>query len=74
MELITRTKPNLLIADEGKTIRDINDVYVPAKYDEQGNLIEEEKIPYYSTLIFLADNIDTSKIDELYVEEEIEKE
>ena len=74
MELITRTKPNLLIADEGKTIRDINDVYVPAKYDEQGNLIEEEKIPYYSTLIFLADNIDTSKINELYVEEEIEKE
>ncbi|MDY3777482.1 MAG: hypothetical protein SOZ53_01315 [Candidatus Onthovivens sp.] len=74
MELITRTKPNLLIADEGKMIRSKNDIYIPAKYDEQGNLIEEEKIPYYSTLIFLADNIDTSKIDELYVEEEIEKE
>ena len=74
MELITRTKPNLLIADEGKYIRSRNDIYIPAKYDEQGNLIEEEKIPYYSTLIFLADNIDTSKIDELYVEEEIEKE
>ena len=74
MELITRTKPNLLIADEGKQIRSRNDIYMPAKYDEQGNLIEEEKIPYYSTLIFLADNFDTSKIDELYVEEEIEKE
>ena len=74
MELITRTKPNLLIADEGKYIRSRNDIYIPAKYDEQGNLIEEEKIPYYSTLIFLADNIDTSKIDELYVEEEIDKE
>ena len=74
MELITRTKPNLLIADEGKYIRSRNDIYMPAKYDEQGNLIEEEKIPYYSTLIFLADNIDTSKINELYVEEEIEKE
>ena len=37
-------------------------------------VVEEEKIPYYSNLIFLADNIDTSKIDELYVEEEIEKE
>ena len=74
MELITRTKPNLLIADEGKNIRSRNDIYIPAKYDEQGNLIEEEKIPYYSTLIFLADNFDTSKIDELYVEEEIEKE
>lgn len=74
MELITRTKPNLLIADEGKHIRSRNDIYIPAKYDEQGNLIEEEKIPYYSTLIFLADNFDTSKINELYVEEEIEKE
>ena len=74
MELITRTKPNLLISDEGKYIRSRNDIYIPAKYDEQGNLIEEEKIPYYSTLIFLADNIDTSKINELYVEEEIEKE
>ena len=74
MELITRTKPNLLIADEGKHIKSRNDIYIPAKYDEQGNLIEEEKIPYYSTLIFLTDNIDTSKIDELYVEEEIEKE
>ena len=74
MELITRTKPNLLIADEGKHISSRNDIYIPAKYDEQGNLIEEEKIPYYSTLIFLADNIDTSKIDELYVEEEIDKE
>ena len=74
MELITRTKPNLLIADEGKHIRSRNDIYIPAKCDEQGNLIEEEKIPYYSTLIFLADNIDTSKINELYVEEEIEKE
>ncbi len=74
MELITRTKPNLLIADEGKYIRSRNDIYIPAKYDSQGNLIEEEHKPYYSTLIFLADNFDTSKIDELYVEEEIEKE
>ena len=70
MELITRTKPNLLIADEGKQIRSRNDIYIPAKYDEQGNLISEEKKPYYSTLIFLADNFDTSKIDDLYVEEE----
>ena len=74
MELITRTKPNLLIADEGKHIRSRNDIYIPAKYDEQGNLIEEEKIPYYSTLIFLADNFDENKLNELYVEEEIEKE
>ena len=73
MELITRTKPNLLIADEGKLLRDINDVYVAEHYDEEGNLIPQKK-PYYASIIFLADNIDTSKINELYVEEEIEKE
>ena len=74
MQLISHTKPKMIISDVGKQIRSVDDIYIPAKYDEQGNLIEEEKIPYYSTLIFLADNIDTSKIDELYVEEEIEKE
>lgn len=74
MEFIDRTNPKLLIADKGKLLRAVNDIFIPAKYDSQGNIIEEEHKPYYSTLIFLADNIDTSKIDELYVEEEIEKE
>ena len=74
MEIRNYGNKKILIANENKHIRSRNDIYIPAKYDEQGNLIEEEKKPYYSTLIFLADNIDTSKIDELYVEEEIEKE
>lgn len=74
MEIRNYGNKKILIADENKHIKSRNDIYIPAKYDEQGNLIEEEKIPYYSTLIFLADNIDTSKINELYVEEEIEKE
>lgn len=73
MQYIGYSKPKLLIADEGKMLRDINDVYVAEHYDEEGNLIPQKK-PYYASIIFLADNFDTSKIDELYVEEEIEEE
>ena len=72
MQIITHTNPKLLIADEGKLLRAINDVYVPAKYDEDGKLIKEEHIPYKSTVIFLADQVDTlEKAKELYVEEEV---
>lgn len=74
MKYIGYTKPKLLIADEGKHIRSIDDVYTPAKYNEQGELIEPEHLPYYTSVIFLADNFDESKLNELYVEEKIEKE
>ena len=71
MQYIGYSKPKLLIADEGKKIRNINDLYIPAEYDEEGNLIKEEHLPYYSTIIFLAEQIDSlEKCKELYVEEE----
>lgn len=71
MKYIGYTKPKLLIADEGKHIRNIDDVYTPVKYNEQGELIEPEHFSYYTSVIFLADNFDESKLNELYVEEEI---
>lgn len=74
MQVINWTKPKMLISDKGKHIRSIDDVYTPAKYNEQGELIEPEHLPYYTSVIFLADNFDESKLNELYVEEEIEKE
>lgn len=74
MKYIGYTKPKLLIADEGKHIRSIDDVYAPEKRDKEGNIIEYESFPYYASVIFLADNFDESKLNELYVEEEIEKE
>ena len=75
MELITRTEPKLLIADEGKQLRSINDVYIPEKKDEQGNIIEPAHFPYYSTLIFLGKQVETlEQAQEIYVEEEIGKE
>lgn len=65
MEIRKYGAKKILIADENKQIRDINDVYVPATETE------EEHKPYYTSVIFLADNFDDSKLNELYVEEEI---
>ena len=71
MQYIGHSKPKLLIADEGKKIRNINDLYIPAEYDEEGNLIKEEHLPYYSSVIFLGDQITSlEECQELYVEEE----
>ena len=65
MEIRTYGAKKILIADENKHIRDINDVYVPATETE------EEHKPYYAPILFLADNFDENKLNELYVEEEI---
>ena len=67
MEIRTYGTKKILIADTNKHIRSIDDV---PREDENGNKIE----PYYASVIFLADNFDDSKLNELYVEEEIEEE
>lgn len=72
MQIITYTEPRMLIADEGKHIREINDIYIPEHLDKEGNTIPEH-FPYYADFILLADGIDVNKIDEYYVEELKEK-
>ena len=67
MEIRTYGTKKILIADTNKHIRSIDDI---PREDENGNKIE----PYYTSVIFLADNFDESKLNELYIEEEIEKE
>lgn len=67
MEIRKYGEKKILIADENKQIRDINDVYTPATETE------EEHKPYYTSVIFLADNFDDSKLNELYVEEDMDK-
>ena len=67
MEIRTYGAKKILIADTNKHIRSIDDI---PREDENGNKIE----PYYASVIFLADNFDESKLNELYVEEEIESE
>lgn len=71
MKVILHTTPKLLIADENKMLRDINDVYIPEHYDENGNFIEEHK-PYYSSVIFLGVQITSlEQAQQLYVEENV---
>lgn len=72
MTLFSYTKPKMIVADMGKHIRDKQDVYVPEHYDEEGNLVPEH-FPYYSTTIFVPDNFTEEQMNELYVEETIEK-
>ena len=74
MEVRKYGNKKILIADANKQIRDINDVYTPQITDESGNVAQEEHKPYYASIIFLADNFDDSKLNELYIEEEIESE
>ena len=74
MEIRTYGAKKILIADANKQIRDINDVYTPQITDEGGNVTQEEHKPYYASIIFLADNFDDSKLNDLYIEEEIESE
>ena len=73
MQLINWAKPKMIISDEGKWIRDVNDVYVAEHTDEQTGELIPEKIPYYSTRIFLPDDFTEEQMNELYVEETIEK-
>lgn len=63
MKLFTYTKPKMIVADEGKQIREKNDVY----YKNE----EEEHFPYYSTTIFVPDSFTEEQMNELYVEEAI---
>ena len=65
MQYIGYTKPILLVADKGKKIRGINDIYIPATEEEP------EHIPYYTDVVFLADSITEQQAFEMYVEEEI---
>lgn len=64
------TKPKMIVADEGKQIRNKDDVYVAEHIDEEGNKVEEH-IPYYSTTIFVPDSFTEEEMNELYVEENI---
>ena len=73
MQLISHTKPKMIISDVGKQIRSIDDVYVPEHIDDEGHVIPE-KTPHYSTTIFVPDGFTEEQMNELYVEEEIEKE
>ena len=70
MKLFSYTKPKMIVADEGKQIRAINDIYVAEHTDEEGNVVPEH-FPYYATTIFVPDTFTEEQMNEEYVEEEI---
>lgn len=71
MQVILRTTPAMVIADEGKKLRDVNDVYKEAYVDEEGNEIEEH-FPHYTDVIFIPNSLTEEEVKELYVEEIVE--
>lgn len=65
------TTPKMVVAEEGKHIRGVNDVYIPEHTDEEGNVVPEH-IPYYTTTIFVPDSYTTEEqVKKDYVEENI---
>lgn len=71
MQVILHTTPAMIIADEGKKLRDVNDVYQKAYVDEEGNQIEEH-LPHYTDVVFIPNSLTEEEVKELYVEEVIE--
>lgn len=73
MQYFSYTKPKMIVADEGKQIRGVNDVYVPEHTDEEGNIVPEH-FPYYTTTIFVPNSFTEEQMNEEYIEESIDKE
>jgi len=69
MQIITRGDLRLLLSDEGKHIRSVNDIYIPEHYDEETQEIVPEHFPYYAEMIFLGIQVKDEDIPNLYVEE-----
>lgn len=73
MILIKHTTPTMIIAQEGKHIRNIDDIYVEEHIDEETGERVEEHFPYYTTVIFVPNTFTEEQMNELYVEENIEE-
>ena len=73
MIFIETNELKMLIAEKGKHIRAINDIYVPEHVDLETGQVVPEHLPDYSDVIFLAIQIQTEEqARELYVAEDIE--
>ena len=70
MQIIKRSDLRLLLSDEGKHIRDINDIYEPEHIDKETGELIPEHLPYYAEMIFLGEQIKDEDVPNLYVEED----
>ena len=72
MKLIKNDFIAKIVAEEGKHIREINDVYVAEHEDEDGIKVPAHE-PYYTDTIYVSLDFTEEQINELYVEEKIEE-
>jgi hypothetical protein len=73
MKLIKNEFIAKIVAEEGKHIREINDVYTPESTDEEtGDIIPAHEV-YYTDTVYVSLNFTEEQMNELYVEEDIEE-
>ena len=70
MEIIKKDGLRILQADEGKHIREINDIYEPEHIDKNTGELIPEHFPYYTEMIFLGEQVKENDITNMYVEED----
>lgn len=71
MKIIEKDNFNILEANEGYVLRDVNDKYKPPYIDDEGNEIEAH-YPYLFKKAYVPKNIDLQIAKNLYVEIEEE--
>ena len=71
MQIIKTNSLRILIADEGKHIRSVNDVYIPEHTDETTGETIPEYFPGYSEIFFLGAQVSDEEAFEIFIEEPI---
>lgn len=73
MKLIKNEFIAKIVAEEGKHIREINDIYAPESTDEEtGEIIPAHEV-YYTDTIYVSLDFTEEQMNELYIEENIEE-
>lgn len=67
MKIIEESNMNLLIADDGYSLKEKIDIYKSSYYDNQGNYIEEY-IPYLFKKAYIPKNMTLEMLQEKYEE------
>lgn len=73
MQIIKRGDIRMLISDENKHIRSIDDVYVPEHVDPETGTLIPEHFPDYAQVLFLGIQVQEEDIPNMYIEELIEE-
>lgn len=72
MYIVETSDLRMLVAEKGKHIRAINDVYEPEHIDEETGETIPEHFPTYSTVIYLGIQVKEEDILNLYIADGIE--